>query len=112
VTHPVLGVKDGRRDWGTNELSLTPREVKAQDSPRQQIEETLRLLKQEWGWGSCSCQKPQAHWAHLHRGLSALVFTQQTALARGQPIDAFRQSLFLRSLPQNPSALQDFAQAA
>jgi putative transposase len=112
VAHPVLVVKDGRRYWGTNELTLTPREVKAQYSHRQQIEETFRLLKQELGWGGCSCQKQQAQWAHLHLGLYALVFTQQTAFARGQTIYAFRQLLFLHSIPQNPSALQDFAQAA
>jgi putative transposase len=112
VEHPVLVVKDGRRYWGTNDLTLTPREVKGQYSHRQQIEETFRLLKQEFGWGSCSCQKQQAQWAHLHLGLYALVLTQQTAFARGQTLYAFRQSLFLRSIPQNPSALQEFAQAA
>jgi putative transposase len=112
VTHPVLVVKDGRRYWGTNDLTLTVREVKTHYSPRQQIEETFRLLKQEFGWGSCSCQKHQAQWAHLHLGLYALVLTQQTAFAHGQTLYAFRQSLFVRSIPQNPSALQEFAQAA
>ena len=29
VDHPVLVVKDGRRYWGTNDLTLTVREVKA-----------------------------------------------------------------------------------
>jgi hypothetical protein len=112
VEHPVLVVKDGRRYWGTNDLTLTPREVKAYSSHRQQIEETFRLLKQEFGWGSCSCRKQQAQWAHLHLGLYALVLTQQTALARGQTIYAFRQSLFLHAIPQNSSTLQEFAQAA
>jgi putative transposase len=112
VTHPVLVVKDGRRYWGTNDLTLTVREVKAHYAQRQQIEETFRLLKQELGWGSCSCQKQQAQWAHLHLGLYALMLIQQTAFARGQTIYAFRQSLFSRAIPQNPSALQEFAQAA
>lgn len=112
VAHPVLVVKDGRRYWGTNDLTLTVREVKAHYSHRQQIEETFRLLKQEFGWGSCSCQKHQAQWAHLHLGLYALVLTQQTAFAHGQTIYAFRQSLFVQSIPQNPLALQEFAQAA
>jgi putative transposase len=112
VEHPVLVVKDGRRYWGTNDLTLTVREVKAYYSHRQQIEETFRLLKQELGWGNCSCRKQQAQWAHLHLGLYALVVTQQTAFAREQTIYAFRQSLFLRSIPQNPSTLQEFAQAA
>ena len=108
----MLVVKDGRRYWGTNALTLTSREVKAHYSCRQQIEETFRLLKQEFGWGGCSCQKQQAQWAHLHLGLYALVLTQQTAFMHGQTIYAFRQSLFLHSIPQNPSVLQEFAQAA
>jgi putative transposase len=112
VEHPVLVVKDGRRYWGTNDLTLTPREVKAQYFHRQQIEETFRLLKQELGWGSCSCRKQQAQWAHLHLGLYALLLTQQTAFAHGQTIYALRQSLFLRSIPHNPLILQEFAQAA
>jgi hypothetical protein len=112
VAHPVLVVKDGRRYWGTNDLLLTAREVKAHYSHRQQIEETFRLLKQEFGWGNCSCQKQQAQWAHLHLGLYALLLTQQTPFAHGQTIYSFRQSLFLRPIPQNPSALQEFAQAA
>jgi hypothetical protein len=112
VAHPVLVGKDGRRYWGTNALTLTSREVKAHYSRRQQIEETFRLLKQEFGWGGCSCQKQQAQWAHLHLGLYALGLTQQTAFGRGQTIYAFRQSLFLHPIPQNPSALQEFAQAA
>lgn len=66
VAHPGLVVKDGRRYWGTNDLTLTPRALKVHYSHRQQIEETVRLLKQEFGWGSCSCQKQQAQWAHLH----------------------------------------------
>jgi hypothetical protein len=38
VAHPVLVVKDGRRSWGTNDLTLTPRDVKGHYSHRQQIE--------------------------------------------------------------------------
>jgi hypothetical protein len=112
VRHPVLVVKDGRRYWGTNVLTLTPREVKAHYARRQQIEETFRLLKQELGWGGCSCPKQQAQWAHLHLGLYALVLTQQAALVRGQTIYAFRRALFLQHIPQNPSALQELAEAA
>jgi hypothetical protein len=112
VEHRVLVVKDGRRYWGTNDLSLTPREVKVHYSRRQQIEETFRLLKQEFGWGGCSCQKQQPQWAHLHLGLYALMLTQQTAVTRRQTMYAFRQSLFLQRIPQNPLALQEFAEAA
>jgi hypothetical protein len=112
VNHAVLVVKDGRRYWGTNDLLLPVRDVKAHYAHRQPIEETFRLLKQEFGWGSCSCQNQQAQGAHLHLGLYALVLTQQTAFAHGQTIYAFRPSLFVQSIPQNPLALQEFAQAA
>src|SRR5215203_2696728 len=76
------------------------------------IEETFRVLKQEFGWGGCSCQKQQAQWAHLHLGLYALVVTQQTAFARGQTIYALRQSLFSQHIPQNLSACQEFVESA
>ena len=112
VAPRVLVVKDGRRYWGTNALTLTPRTVKAHYAHRQQIEETFRLLKQELGWGGCSCHKQQAQWAPLHLGLYALGVTQQTAFARGQTVYGFRQSLFLCAIPQNPSTLQEFAEAA
>ena len=112
MRHPVLVVKDGQRYWGTNALTLTVRTVKAHYAYRQQIEETFRLLKQEFGWGGCSCRQLQAQWAHLHLGLYALLVIQQAAFARGQTIYAFHQSLFLRPIPENPSILQEFAQAA
>jgi Transposase DDE domain len=108
----VWVVKDGRRYWGTNDLTLTPREVKARYAYRQQIEETFRFLKQEFGWGSCSWQKQQAQWAHLYWGLYALLLPQQSAFRRGQTIYAFRQSLFVQPIPQKPSSLQKFAEAA
>jgi putative transposase len=112
VEPSVLVVKDGRRYWGTNVLPLTPREVKAHYAHRQQIAETFRLLKQEFGWGNCSCQKQQAQRAHLHLGLYAPGLTQQTACARGQTMYDFRQSLFRQRIPQNPLAFQEFAEAA
>jgi Transposase DDE domain len=112
VSHVGLVVKDGRRYWGTKDLALTVREGKAQYSHRQQIEETFRLLKQEFGWGRCSWRKQQAHWAHGHLGLYALVLTPQKAYADGQSIYALRQSLFTHAIPQNPLALPEFAQAA
>jgi len=108
----VVVVKDGRCYGGTNDLPLTVREVKTQYSHCQQIEEPFRLLKQEFGWSRCSCQKHQAQWAHLPLGLYALVLTQQTTFVHGQTIYTFRQSLFVQSTPQNPLVLQEFAQAS
>jgi hypothetical protein len=108
VSHLVLGIKAGRRYWGTTDLRRTPREVKGHSSHRRQIEATFRLLKQEFGWGSGSCQKHQAPWAYLHLGLSALLLPQQAAFARAQTMYAFQQSFFVQSIPQNPLTLINF----
>ena len=61
----MVVVTDGRRYWGTNDLPLPVPKVTAQYSPRPHIAETLRLLTQEWGWVSGSCQEHQAQWAHV-----------------------------------------------
>lgn len=112
VYHSVLVVKDGRRYWVTNARTLTPRQVKAHYAKRQQIEETFRLLKQEFGWGSCTSQHRQAQWAHLHLGVYALCLTQHAAARRQQTIYAFRQTLFIQQVPTKLPFLQEFSLAA
>src|ERR687887_1670966 len=77
VAHEVLVVKDGRRYFVTNDAQLTSREVKAAYRLRQQIEETFRLLKQEFGWGGASARKAAAQGAHLPLGLYALCLAPQ-----------------------------------
>lgn len=57
VRHQILLIKDGRKFLMTNEFSLTSRAVKRLYRIRQQVEETFRLLKQEFGWGKCRAQK-------------------------------------------------------
>lgn len=64
VSYEVGGVEDGRRYFVTNDAQLTPREVKAA-YPRQQIKETFRLLKKEFGWGGSGARKATAQVAHL-----------------------------------------------
>jgi hypothetical protein len=102
----------GAATGGRTPCDARPGQSKPIIPHRHQIAEPFRLLKQEFGWGSCSCRTQQAQGAHLHLGLYALVLTQPTAFAQGQTIYAFRQPLFLRSIPQNPSMLQEFALAA
>lgn len=110
--HSVLVVKDGRRYWVANARSLTPRAVKAHYAQRQQIEETFRLLKQAFGWGSCTSQHRQAQWAHLHLSVYALWLTQYTAAQRQQTIYAFRQTLFPQRIPEKLPFLSEFSLAA
>ena len=112
VKHEVLVVKDGRRYFVTNATELTSAAVKQQYRMRQQIEETFRLLKQEFGWGGASHQKLQAQNAHLHLGLYALCLVQVAAEQQQQTIYAFRRSLFRLPIPDKLLLAEEFLCAA
>jgi hypothetical protein len=112
VGHEILVVKDGRRYFVTNGVQLTSGEVKAAYRHRQQIEETFRLLKQEFGWGGASAQKARAQVAHLHLGLYALCLTEQAALKIGQTIYSFKRELFRLPIPEHLPQSEDLSLAA
>lgn len=112
VRAEVRIIKDGKRYWVTNDLSLSPAQIKRQYRNRQQIEETFRLLKQEFGWGGSSVRKAAAQTAHLHLGMMALCLTQQAALSQGQTIYAFKRDLFLQPIPSQLPFIDHFSVAA
>jgi hypothetical protein len=112
VSHEVLVVKDGRRYFVTNDVQLVSREVKAAYRTRQQIEETFRLLKQEFGWGGSSAHKAAAQVAHLHLGLIALCVVERSAMKEGQTIYAFKHKLFRLPIPAHLPQLDAFSVAA
>jgi putative transposase len=112
VTAEVRIIKDGKRYWVTNDLELKPAQIKRQYRNRQQIEETFRLLKQEFGWGGSSVRKAKAQTAHLHLGLMALCLTQQAALTQGQTVYAFKRHLFQQPIPHQLPFLEHFLVAA
>lgn len=60
--------KEGRRFFVSNDLEIKPAQIKPHYRARQQIEETFRLLKQEFAWGGASVRKAKAQEAHLHLG--------------------------------------------
>jgi hypothetical protein len=105
-------IKDGRKYWVTNDLEASPAQVKRRYRMRQQIEETFKLLKQEFGWGSSSSRKAEAQVAHLHLGLMALCLTQQAAQSRGQSVYAFKRELLREPIPKQLPLLKDFLLAA
>src|ERR1044071_2611343 len=112
VMSEVRIIKDGKRYWVTNDLGLSAAQIKREDRNRQQIEETFRLLKQEFGWGGSSTRKAAAQTAHLHLGMMALCLTQLAALAHKQTIYAFKRDLFLKPIPIQLPFLEYFAAAA
>jgi len=112
VDQEVKVIKDGKRYWVTNDRALSPAQIKRQYRHRQQVEETFRLLKQEFGWGGSSVRKAAAQTAHLHLGLIALCLTQQAALAQGQTVYAFKRQLFCQPIPNQLPFLEYFLAAA
>ena len=75
-------------------VELSPAQIKRRYRDWQQVEETFRLLKQEFGWGGSSTRKAEAQTTHLHLGLMAICLTQQ--------------ALSLRSRRSIPSSVGDF----
>jgi transposase len=112
VDQRVRIIKDGRRFFVTNDLESQPAQVKKHYRLRQQIEETFRLLKQEFGWGGSSVRKAKAQVAHLHLGLMAMCLAQHAAYQRQQSVYAFKRDLFCQSIPEQLPFWEDFLAAA
>jgi hypothetical protein len=60
--------------------------VKKHYRMRQQIEETTRLLKQEFGWGGSSVREAKAEVAHPHLGLMAMCLARHAAYSKKQSV--------------------------
>jgi hypothetical protein len=108
IRHQVLIVKDGKKYYLTNDLSLSSAQVKRFYRVRQQVEEVFRLLKQEFGWGRCRAATIQSQKAHLHLGLYAFCLTQTKAFEKKQTIYAFKQGLFREQIPTQQHFVQCF----
>jgi hypothetical protein len=110
IGHKILLIKDGQKFMMTNALELSSAAVKQIYRNRQQVEETFRLLKQEFGWGKCRARSLQAQTAHLHLGLYALCLVQMKA--QGQSVYQFKQDLFREAIPTQRQFIQTFTDCA
>ena len=110
VEQQVLVVKHGKKYYLTNELSLSSKQIKQEYARRQQIEETFRLLKQEFGWGKCRARSRQAQTAHLHLGLYALSLVQMKA--EDKTVYQFKQELFREAIPTQDQFVEAFTASA
>ncbi|HEY0769683.1 MAG TPA: transposase [Sphingobacteriaceae bacterium] len=108
--HQILLVKNGQKFLISNDVSLTSRAVKSHYRFRQQVEETFRLLKQEFGWGKCRARSVKAQTAHLHLGLYALCLVQMKAA--GETVYQFKQNLFRAAIPTQNQFIEAFTVAA
>lgn len=105
-----LVARDGRRFWLTDEFALTSVELKRHYSFRQQVEETFRLLKQEFGWGKNQVGTKKAQIAHLHLGLYALCVVQLKA--ENQTVYQFKENLFREQIPTQQQFIELFTVTA
>lgn len=110
IRHQILLVKDGQRFLISNEVSLTSRFMKSHYRFRQQVEETFRLLKQEFGWGKCRARSVKAQSAHLHLGLYALCLIQMNAA--GETVYQFKQNLLRQAIPTENQFIEAFTVTA
>lgn len=110
VDAEVLIVKNGKKYYLTNDCSLTSRQVRINYAVRQQVEETFRLLKQEFGWSKCRARSKQAQTAHLHLGLYALCLVQMKA--GEQTVYQFKQNLFREAIPTQNQFIETFTVSA
>lgn len=106
VTHQILLVKDGQKFLMTNKLELNSAEIKRLYRNRQQVEETFRLLKQEFGWGKCRARSVQAQTTHLYLGLYALCLVQMKA--GNETVYQFKQNLFREAIPTQTQFIETF----
>jgi putative transposase len=112
VGHRVVIVKSGRKYFASNCTRLLAKELKFHYRVRQQIEETFRLLKQEFGWGYCQARKLSAQFAHLYFGILALLFSQWMAAENNLSIYQFKRNLFLAPVPNQIPDFHLFRKAA
>ena len=110
LRHQILLVKNGQKFLISNELSLTSNAIKRHYRFRQQVEETFRLLKQEFGWGKCRARSVKAQSAHLHLGLYALCLVQMKA--ENSTVYRFKQNLFRQAIPTQNQFIEAFTVAA
>lgn len=110
VEHEVLVVKNGKKYYLTNSVSLNSKQVRINYAHRQQIEEMFRLLKQEFGWGKCRARCKQAQTAHLHLGLYALCVVQMKA--KEETVYHFKQNLFREAIPTQNQFIEAFTVSA
>lgn len=110
VTHQILLVKDGQKFLMSNKIELNSAEIKRLYRNRQQVEETFRLLKQEFGWGKCRARSVTAQTAHLHLGLYALCLVQMKAPK--DTVYQFKQNLFREAIPTQTQFVETFTVSA
>lgn len=110
IKHQILLVKNGQKFLISNKVFLTSRAIRQHYRFRQQVEETFRLLKQEFGWGKCRARSVRAQSEHLHLGLYALCLVQMKA--ENETVYRFKQNLFRQAIPTQNQFIEAFTVVA
>lgn len=108
----ALVVKDGCRYLATSDLSLTIHQVKQLYLMRQQIEEVIKILKDQLAWGKSPAHNKTTQLAHLHLCLMAFCVLQTAAIAQASTPYKIRRALFRQAVPTYSLLFQPFIKAA
>ena len=105
-------VKDSRRYLATSDLSLSLKQVKFHYGVRQQIEETIKILKSQLAWGKCPARTKVSQLAHLHLCLMAFCVLDSEAVRIQATPYQIRRSLLKQVVPLHSHLFQPFIRAA
>jgi putative transposase len=108
----VLVVRYGAKDYATNRLTLPAAEVRRLYGGRTQIEEVIRVCKDQLGLNSCQARSERAQLHHLTCCLVAFCVLERERHARSITIYKLRRYLSCHGRTVRLPALERLRQAA
>jgi putative transposase len=108
----VLIVRHGKKYYATNRLTLSAAEVRRVYGIRSQIEEVIRVCKDQLGLTGCQARSAKAQRHHIVCCLVAFCVLEQERHARGLSIYKLRRLLSFKGRPLALPALERLRRAA
>jgi putative transposase len=108
----VLVVRHGKKYYATNRLTLSAVEVRQRYRVRAQIEELIRVCKDQLGLTGCQARSERAQVHHLACCLVAFCVLERERLDRGLSIYKLRRQLSCQGRTVILPALEQLKQAA
>jgi hypothetical protein len=102
----VLVVRYGKQDDATHRLTLSAMEVRRLDGFRSQIEEVIRVCKDQLGLTGCQARSERARQHHLACCLVAFCMLERERYDRHLRIDKLKRQLSFKGRPQGLPSLE------
>jgi hypothetical protein len=108
----VLVVRYGAKDYATNRLTRPAAEVRRLFQLRAQIEEVIRVCKDQLGRSGCQARSERAQWPHISCGLLAFCVLEREKHDRGISISQRKRRLSFKGRSVTLPALERLRRAA